>query len=223
MTTIIVPDVHERLDQLDALEDRLSAADRVVFLGDFFDKFGNRYSEQMARWLVENLGREGWEFLLGNHDASYRWPTLYACSGYQNRTQEAVWHTFGRGDNTYWREFKLFTEVAGYTLSHAGFVEETKHFKNHNTYQTACDASDAGHYCGIFGAGRARGGHQDFGGPIWLDWNHEFEPVDGMLQIVGHTYRTGAPREKSGNWCIDNGINSVMQINEDGTHEFITV
>jgi len=36
--------------------------------------------------------------------------------------------------------------------------------------------------------GRARGGRDPIGGPLWCDWDAEFTPIPGLLQIVGHTH-----------------------------------
>lgn len=211
--TLIIPDVHERTDRLYAIKDELEAADRVVFLGDFFDKFGERNHKNMLRWLCTYLGRKDWDFLLGNHDASYRWPSLYACSGYKQQTQSDVDHFFG-ADDTYWRHFKLFTEVGPYTLSHAGFHPDTLHMKSHEAYQLAVDASNGGHYCPMFGAGGYRGGPHPIGGPVWLDFTVEFKDIEGMPQIVGHTSGKDI-RQKGKSYCIDNAFHSYVKHDSD--------
>ena len=39
-----------------------------------------------------------------------------------------------------------------------------------------------------FGIGTARGGTLKKGGLLWQDWFEEFEPIEGLNQIVGHTH-----------------------------------
>ena len=52
---------------------------------------------------------------------------------------------------------------------------------------------------------------------MWLDFNDEFEPVDGLNQIVGHTnQRTNGCAwvfaDNSDNYCIDCFQNQYMVI-----------
>lgn len=57
------------------------------------------------------------------------------------------------------------------------------------------------------------------GGPMTLNWNWEFEPIEGVNQIVGHTCGPKV-REKSGpssqNWCIDVHNTGVVGWIENG-------
>ena len=39
----------------------------------------------------------------------------------------------------------------------------------------------------FYRAGHARYGDQKLGGIVWLDWDLEFKPIEGLNQIVGHT------------------------------------
>ncbi len=41
-----------------------------------------------------------------------------------------------------------------------------------------------------------------FGGPLWLDWNREFEDALEVSQIVGHT-RCVKQTQKGRSFCID--------------------
>jgi hypothetical protein len=43
-----------------------------------------------------------------------------------------------------------------------------------------------GRYDSRIGPGRLRGGWERKGGVVWQDWR-EFEVIDGLTQIVGHT------------------------------------
>jgi len=54
----------------------------------------------------------------------------------------------------------------------------------------------------IFAAGVARGGVVPVGGPIWLDWDAEFEDALEVPQIAGHT-RCAKQTQKGRSYCID--------------------
>ncbi len=51
-------------------------------------------------------------------------------------------------------------------------------------------------------AGFARGGDRPVGGPLWLDWDCEFEDCLPLPQIVGHTRGEGI-RRKGRSHCLD--------------------
>ncbi|MEK6880200.1 MAG: hypothetical protein AABY22_11350, partial [Nanoarchaeota archaeon] len=65
----------------------------------------------------------------------------------------------------------------------------------------------------LFMAGVARWGNQAFGGITWCDWTLEFDPIEGINQIVGHT-PANKVRTESGkntfNYCIDTHLEWYM-------------
>jgi hypothetical protein len=54
----------------------------------------------------------------------------------------------------------------------------------------------------IFAAGKARGGVADVGGPLWLDWDAEFEDELEIPQIAGHTC-CAKQTQKGRSYCVD--------------------
>src|SRR3990167_10582811 len=107
MPTLIIPDIHERLDKLaNALSGRIEKADRVIFLGDHFDAFGKTdlaRVRDVCRFINENIDGIRWEdgdigsriipvdFLLGNHDVHYFFSNYgYRGSGYNQRKQISI-------------------------------------------------------------------------------------------------------------------------------------
>jgi hypothetical protein len=50
--------------------------------------------------------------------------------------------------------------------------------------------------------GHCRGGIHSCGGILWCDFNKEFEPVDGLRQVFGHTAGKNI-RQKGENMCVD--------------------
>src|ERR1035441_7570735 len=79
MKTLIFSDLHEPPhDVLDRIEAIIAdeRADRIVFLGDYFDQFDDtpRDAARTAAWLAKSLTDPRRTHLIGNHDASYLWP-----------------------------------------------------------------------------------------------------------------------------------------------------
>ena len=234
MPTLIIPDIHERLDKLaNALSGRIERADRVIFLGDFFDAFGKTDLTRMrdvCRFINKNIDGIRWEdgdigsriipvdFLLGNHDCHYFFGhDGFKCSGYNHQKQDVIDTLIPR---TVREKFHIFTRVGSYLLSHAGFHtgnigNATPEVERHHL-QIAHD----GGFSRMWGAGMARGGNQALGGPTWLDFAYEFEPIVGVPQIVGHTNGKDVRTKQTSNgeisYCIDTALHNICWISDDG-------
>lgn len=231
--TLIVPDVHEQIDKLLKLEAKqIKQASRVVFLGDFFDSFNDRHPALICQWLKEALDNPAYTILWGNHDTSYAFSGPFRCSGWEQEEATIINNMLTQHD---WRKFKLFTEVGKFLVSHAGFHPKTMHFHNEDLARKEIDqALTQGNYTPIWGAGYCRGGRQVRGGPVWLDWNEEFEAFS-QAQIVGHTYDRRAEGLRVMRWqdpsiigciepvgevksyCIDDGLNHVLWVDDDSS------
>ncbi len=51
-----------------------------------------------------------------------------------------------------------------------------------------------------------------------MDWD-EFEPIEGLNQLVGHTRGKTVRQKKamfSENWCADTHLNHFLQIDDEG-------
>ena len=217
MKVAIIPDVHEKLDRLDNLV--LDDADHEIYLGDWFDSFA-AFDEDRIRHtcdIINNLAqREDVTLLLGNHDVHYFFDnTGYTCSGYELRKKRIIKHLIPEETIL---KFKVFTRVGPYLVSHAGFCEGTLQYATDLVANEAIRTSLAGGYDALFGAGKARGGYQKFGGPTWLDFNYEFEHIDDIPQIVGHTQdkavrakgktQAASKVDEDGNIIVDVGLMS---------------
>lgn len=227
--TLIVPDIHEQMAKLRSIEERFfPEASRVVMLGDFFDTFTPEDDGlSAAKWVKEHIDDPKVTFLLGNHDASYAFGGAWRCSGYSPYTHKNFRDTLSPTDI---RKFYIFTHVGPFLLSHAGFHPRTVHLADLDTCRLAMELALDGDMSPIFQVGFCRGGGVPRGGPLWLDWNQEFEPMK-QAQIVGHTHKTRSVRSKTYNggenpdvgsnsisYCLDSGLNHVMWV-DDETHE----
>lgn len=213
MATLVISDIHERLDKLaNALSGRVEKASRVVFLGDWFDAFGKvdlGRVNMVCRFINGNIDGIFYEpkdneepgrlvpvdFLLGNHDCHYFFQhNGFKCSGYENRKQDAIDTLIPR---SVMEKFHIFTRVGPYLLSHAGFHKGNMDLATPEAERHHLQIAHDGGFSKMWGAGMARGGNQALGGPTWLDWNDEFGHIDGTPQIVGHTnQRDNLPKSK---------------------------
>lgn len=223
---LIIADVHQNFAYVDAClkED----FDRVVFLGDWLDTYRPIDGERILSVektclrindLFKSLGDKA-VWLFGNHDLAY-FATYtrtghapkgnpYWCGGY-TRNKAC---TFNKRIDPEWiRGCELCVGVGPYMLSHAGFSErflspyrepwdsaEATYIK----WQVERDYALRSQFHWIGEAGKCRGGDFSSGSPIWLDWDEEFKPIEGMLQIVGHTNSGGAVHKpKDHSYCLD--------------------
>jgi len=224
---LIIPDIHQCVGWANGILTRENNVDHIVFLGDYFDCFekpDNKWyfsMENTCAWInikFEELGEKA-TWLIGNHDYSYI--STYIKKGYFSKNSFHIccgWTgnkatTFNKIiDPNWFNQLELCCWINDICISHAGFhplhfkpnetpFDATKRLSNewNNTRHTF--KNNPYHF--LSNVGRCRGGEFDIGSPIWLDWNKEFVPIDGMKQIVGHTERFDSISETKGNFCID--------------------
>lgn len=201
MKTLVIPDIHENGVFRRAVEAKAETADAVVCLGDYFDKWGgiDYETHETIDWVVKKLADPKWTLLLGNHDMHY----LYAnkellCSGY-NPDRKKLIMAAGLTVSPLRANFKLFTFVEGWFLSHAGFpVWPT----NMTPELLLAEASLALGSAAAWGslhpwlqAGMSRGGYANQGGLTWADMKEHVNSPDwcGPAQICGHTHLKDEP------------------------------
>ena len=232
MKILVIPDIHEDLEFLKyiiAVEDA-AAFDHVVLLGDYFDPPGvvnpcESKLQQVAWTLVglkELLG-DRLHMLCGNHDLPY-YALRPACGERGGDPNEVIGQWIGNTtleraeiinaiwNEDLWKTLKGAVLLDGWLFSHAG-VHPDWWPKGVDDVQDAyrifqerwCYAFDTIYEFEedpIFAAGKARGGLAEVGGPLWLDWNQEFEDALEVPQIVGHT-RCVKQTQKGRSYCID--------------------
>lgn len=220
MNTLIIPDVHEDVEALTKIkEEYVDHVDRVVCLGDWWDTFGEHNAKAMCGFILRYISDKRFTWLLGNHDCGYFFKHPYfQCSGYKKDTQELVDKLLPIDVR---RQFKLWTEVGPFTVSHAGFHDYTLRYKTPEEHEIALDAAFSGGFHSLFMPGSVRGG-LGIGGVTWQDWTYEFADIPKLPQIVGHTRRDGEVRRKGKSWCIDSGLRHVAVVS-DGDVEIIEV
>jgi len=206
---LIIPDIHNKIDRAETII-KNAGADKVIFLGDYFDDFGDSHidARKTAKWLKESLNKENRIHLWGNHDVCYAFPNnpYTRCTGFTESKNKAVQEELTEKE---WSKLKFFHFEQGFLFTHAGLHssyfpennEDIDVFLNKESdYAFRLLKKNKSHY--FFRAGYSRGGQIPFGGIIWCDFLREFIPNDNAKQIFGHTPQR-IPTLKGNSLCID--------------------
>lgn len=225
--TIVVGDIHGRTE---IVEEVLKWDVPTVFVGDYVDSFTRSIKDQI--WcLLEVMTaietRDDVVGLLGNHELSYIEPGQQ-CSGFKAATSAHLLHMESRMR----RVLKEYHWVGDYLITHAGISNHTVpvEYRDRGVEGIKEFLEDPSFHHTKYTVGRARGGFSKFPGPFWCDWWDEFEPIDGVPQIVGHSSKrpqryegvTGVVK-KGNSYNVDclNTRNEILSLNGDGSVSFI--
>ena len=147
MKTLVIPDVHQRINNVKWVLENEKDYNEVVFLGDWFDSFFDppkvagfeETCEYLKHLILEHPNKDKFVFLLGNHDLSYIHEnkdyslhriskTLkYYCSGFTASKAKKFRHAFfdhGLKDEFFTEHFDIVHRTQGFTLSHAGLSDK---------------------------------------------------------------------------------------------------
>lgn len=207
MKHLIIPDVHLRWEKAEALIKKVSP-DVTVFLGDFFDDFGDNPQSVAdgADWFHHSVNQPNRVHIAGNHDIHYWFPDnkYLRCSGYEQYKAITINDFVTKQD---WEKLVFFHVIDNkWLLSHGGLAPywlkphgfnamEISQYKldtvvrrlKSNTLDAKKTFYSGGvHWFGLAGHTRSYNAPY-YGGVTWLDWNGEFHPIRGIHQIVGHT------------------------------------
>ena len=201
--TLIIPDIHFRIEIVNKILNKEKDADLVIFLGDYFDNFKEIEKETIdtITFLKENLTNPRFVFLLGNHDISYFYsPNRFCqCSGYTEFKNSLIRDILKPQDPKVLSSFHFFAYFKDvlknkWLLSHAGYspfwgnISSNKlvNFLQEEEKEAKKELSKNNNHWFIE-AGYSRGGGAVVGGLTWLDWDWEFKEIPRLNQIVGHT------------------------------------
>lgn len=210
--TLIIPDIHNRFYEAEGIIMKESP-DKIVFLGDYFDDFGDTMecALQTAVWLKQSMEIPNRIHLLGNHDLSYMDYT-HRCAGW-NESKQYVINKSGV-DLT---RLKLYTYVGDWLCTHAGLSNEFYDAYNHlglnpyNFLQRYENDSKLRHR--LYQVSPFRGGRDGIAGILWCDYE-EFEDIPNVKQIFGHTHDV-KPRVTYNHICLDTFLRYYAVYNND--------
>lgn len=218
---IVVGDLHGKIKALQAIE---KLGKHMIFLGDFVDSYKESRDDQLrvVKRVLE-LTKEGKaEFILGNHELSYIDYRYWKCAGFNYDMNVRI----GQFTDELWNLGKVYIHIEpNIMITHAGLSKQIwDNYADSEDYDFSIqiervmfqmDHAKRTRSSWLYMAGRARGGGMPVGGPFWCDWNAEFVPVPGLIQIVGHTANFGVPKNfkqtedrgirysPNGDCCID--------------------
>lgn len=248
LPALILPDVHQKCARVEEIiASHGSDCASVVFLGDYLDSRESSDPTDLhlaLRWLAQSVRDPRRVHLLGNHDVAYFFPAEETyCSGWSEDRQRVFDEAISTQNMNAVRErLGLAVQAGPWVLSHAGFPA---HFCRDATPAQLIQWAEAARAVltssvgrdnmhPLLGCGVVRRGRSRVGGLTWLDWDHEFTPIPGVHQIVGHTsdrlargrhlrgsgsLLAGTAYEakmqslhrdefRSVNWCLDTGLQS---------------
>lgn len=206
---LIIPDIHDRIGHLRAIDSQFGKKLPRIYLGDWTDSFKGSTWEQVetVKYLAEELKNHSRRFCWGNHDWHYHQPdSPSGMRGYTSGFSEDRLKLWQETLPTDWpSRFEFYHYVGEYLISHAGFNKPPQEW---DTSQLP------------WAVGRARGGSAKHGGPLWLDWHQEFlsftnEAGNQQKQIVGHS-NVRHPEIESSSINLDTGLRYVALLSSSG-------
>lgn len=205
MKSVFVGDIHGKWE---LVEEALSLEGKKYFVGDFIDSW-NRSPEDHKKCydLYFEAHKKGEaRAAFGNHELSYLMDR-HMCSGWKpehnalmQSIKEQLYATF---EPYILVDPDFLVTHGGLTAplwEQAGLTLETLPKWLDDNWKV--DTSPV-HYIGY-----CRGGMQKYGGIFWSTFGEDFEPINGLTQVFGHTrQRQGIQQENSEdgtpNFCID--------------------
>lgn len=162
-----------------------------VFVGDFLDSWVSKpvYQVKALKFALTLVEAEQADVVWSNHDIRYAYKELGEtyCTGFH--TETAMMVTMGPLAERMRKLIKpyLLCEEFGVLVTHAGISARLANLIGQDITPALLDVWFADRESPYYWAGPGRMGLDPIGGPLWCDWNTEFDPIEGVTQIVGHT------------------------------------
>ena len=183
---------------------------KLCFIGDIVDSGGIRSSAEEVECLHLIL-KSDCELIRGNHEESYLNNSM-RCSGWSPVTDILLKPL--HKDIKIRSKYFIYFEEHNLLITHAGLsktlwnnqqltLPTLKDRLNHWVQLTNTPKTSPIHWIGS-----SRGGSSPVSGILWCDYNKDFEPIDGLNQIFGHTSWIDADKDSQRS-KITNGIRSI--------------
>jgi hypothetical protein len=240
-SVLVLSDAHQDLAWIRAvMEHEKGNFDRMVFNGDIIHSSahhklisGTRESARFYGSLIEK-----YDVNIGNHELPIMeaWRRNSQFKTLKNPINNASGYTksnslhFNRHMTwEMWRKVSLFRVVNGWLVSHAGFgSEEWGYGSIEHNLQRIWDASQEAFENVAFlpnplfrvGPARSNNPTAPKGGPVWKDWDTEFEGDLPLPQLVGHSSEKLTVRSKGNSFNIDGVHTTYALIKDNGQIHF---
>lgn len=199
MRYVFIGDVHGKVE---AVESALARNGHKVFVGDFLDSFDRKVSdhEKCLVMVLDAVEKGEATAIFGNHELSYLMPRQHRCSGYNTSMEMMLIPHRSR----MFRLFKPFFEINDeWLVTHAGLHPDVATKLPEDWEAEFLNQQSPMHWIGS-----SRGGAHPVGGIFWCDFNDEFQHIEGLNQVFGHSrHMTADIRARKGknsiNYCID--------------------
>lgn len=203
MKVTFIGDIHGKVD---AIEKALAMDGEIVFVGDLIDSYDRSVDEHAKCFelVIQSIKDGKARCIYGNHELSYLMPQNHKCSGW-NLARESVVRDFRRDIQKYF-EYFIWYHNANLLVTHAGLtnsIYKQLNLRTENIEEVLSYEINRGD-SPLHWIGQARGGWAKTGGIFWCDWYKEFENVDQIHQVFGHTrLKSNIPERKGTAWCVD--------------------
>jgi len=219
MALLIIPDIHNHIESADRWIAQFPA-DRILFLGDYFDNFGDSIedAEATALWLKDSLSHPERIHLWGNHDLAYAFPhnARLFCSGFTRGKAEVINDILNWRDH--WRRLQMVHFEADIAFSHAGISRRIFGKPGRPIVKEDVLTRCAGALQGCLRSDEFFDEVFGLDGIVWQRWYH-MDWLAEFHQVVGHTpmRETGIHQEYGRmNLCLDTFGQYVGWLDESG-------
>lgn len=213
-TYIILGDIHNRIKQNEYIL-RNENYDQIISVGDFYDDFNDNITDAIktAKWVKSWIHKPNFHVMWANHCLHYAFNNRYVkCSGYTDAKFNVINSILTRQD---WDKYLWYFWLDTILITHAGLdyrayntidVDEIKNnLEKDSILANKALYNNESHW--FYRTGFSRGGNQEFGGIVWLDFNEEFMPIKGLKTIQGHTRQREPAYKGKDNLCLDTDSN----------------
>jgi hypothetical protein len=226
---LVFSDVHQDIKRAKYILEKENY-DIVICLGDWFDSyFYNKKEDVIAtcNFLKEWIFKENFYTIFGNHDLPLLYNNPHAlCGGFEQSKKDLIIKEFGKSFEKIRDKFLWYIFIDDYLCTHAGLSERflpyyfdkifiinkeniSNFLKEEAIKAETSLLSGMSHW--IYRAGFGRGGSQKVGGLTWLDYETEFERIENLPQIFGHSFNKTI-QNKNNNWNIDCNLSEYLLI-----------
>jgi hypothetical protein len=212
MKAIVIGDLHGEINFYH--EVKSSTKEKLILTGDLLDSFYFSRTEQfkLLELVLNDIERGTTECVFGNHELSYLMRRM-RCSGYASSFDAKIIALKSR----MWKLMKPFIldKENKVLITHAGLNSQLLR----EAFETTPDLYEREDFIDliefflqeswrsvddglVYNIGMSRGGVDQNAGIFWSDFAVDFNPVEGLTQIFGHTPVTKI-KQKGSNWDID--------------------